>query len=84
MPQHKSAEKRVRTSIRNRDRNRAYKSRMRTMIKKLRTTTDKAVAAELYKDVSSFLDRVSTKGIVPKNFAANKKAKLAKYVHSLG
>jgi small subunit ribosomal protein S20 len=84
MPQHKSAEKRVRTSIRKRDRNRAYKSRMRTMIKKLRTTTDKAVAAELYKDVSSMLDRVSTKGIVHKNFAANKKAKLAKLVQSLG
>lgn len=84
MPQHKSAEKRVRTSIRKRDRNRAYKSRMRTMIKKLRNTTDKAVAAELYKDVSSMLDRVSTKGIVHKNFAANKKAKLAKLVHSLG
>jgi small subunit ribosomal protein S20 len=84
MPQHKSAEKRVRTSIRKRDRNRAYKSRMRTMIKKLRNTTDKAVAAELYKDVSSMLDRVSTKGIVHKNFAANKKAKLAKIVQSLG
>lgn len=84
MPQHKSAEKRMRTSLRKRARNRAYKSRMRTMIKKLRSTTDKVQAAELYKDVSSMLDRVATKGIVHKNFAANKKAKLAKFVSNLG
>jgi small subunit ribosomal protein S20 len=74
----------MRTSERRTARNRAYKSRMRNMIKKLRGTKDKEQAAELYKSVSSFLDRVAAKGIVHKNFAANNKAKLAKYVQSLG
>ena len=84
MPQHKSAVKRVRTSARRRLYNRMNKSMMKTAIKDLRAATDKAVAEDKYKKVSSILDRLSTKGIVPKNFAANKKSRLARFIKTLG
>ncbi|MBI5647488.1 MAG: 30S ribosomal protein S20 [Ignavibacteriae bacterium] len=83
MPQHKSAEKRVRTASRKRARNRQYKTRMKNMIKELRDTKQKEQAAELYKKVSSMLDRIATKGIIHTNTAAHKKSKLAKFVQGL-
>lgn len=84
MAQHKSAEKRVRTSTRRRARNRAYKSMMKTLIKDLRETTDKQEAEVLYGKVSSLLDRIATKGVIHRNAAANKKSRLATFVKSLG
>ena len=48
------------------------------MIKRLRLTTDKSVAAELYITVSSMLDKLAKKNIIHKNKAANLKSKLAK------
>jgi len=60
------------------------KSMMKSAIKDLRLTTDKAAAEHKYRNVSAVLDRLSTKGIVHKNFAANKKSKLARFVQSLG
>ena len=83
MPQHKSSKKRVRTASRKRARNRQYKTRMKNMIKELRETTQKDQAVELYKQVSSMLDRIATKGIIHTNAAANKKSKLAKFVQGL-
>ncbi|MCZ7558232.1 MAG: 30S ribosomal protein S20 [Bacteroidia bacterium] len=84
MPQHKSAAKRVRTSARRRLYNRMNKSMMKTAIKDLRASTDKVVAETKYKKVSALLDRLSTRGIVHKNFAANKKSKLARFIQKLG
>ncbi|PLX23273.1 MAG: 30S ribosomal protein S20 [Ignavibacteria bacterium] len=84
MPQHKSAKKRMRTNARKRAYNRMNKSRMKTAIKDLRDTQDKTVAEEKYKDVTTILDRLATKGIIHKNTAANRKSKLAKFVQTLG
>ncbi|MDX9758416.1 MAG: 30S ribosomal protein S20 [Bacteroidota bacterium] len=84
MPQHKSAIKRMRTSERKRAYNRMNKSRVKTAVKDLRGTTDKAAAEEKYRKVSAILDRLSTKGIIHRNTAAHKKSKLAKFVQSLG
>ena len=84
MPQHKSAKKRMRTSARKRAYNRMNKSRMKTAIKDLQDTQDKAVAEEKYKKVTTILDRLATKGIIHKNTAANRKSKLAKFVRTLG
>lgn len=84
MPQHKSAEKRMRTSERRRAYNRMNKTRMKTALKDLRGTTDKTVAEEKYKKVSAILDRLATKGIIHRNTAAHKKSKLAKFIHTLG
>ncbi len=83
MPQHKSAEKRVRQNEVQRNRNRVQRSKMRTMIKKLQDTTDKEEAVVLLKDVKSTLDRMVSKNIVKKNQAANYKSSLEKSVNAL-
>ncbi|MEM1093562.1 MAG: 30S ribosomal protein S20 [Bacteroidota bacterium] len=83
MPQHKSAEKRVRQTARRREQNRLQRTRMRTLVKKLKQTEDKAAASALLKDVKAVLDRLATKGLIHKNKAANYKSKLEKHVNAL-
>ena len=56
---------------------------MRNSLKKLRTTTDKEEAKELYPKVSSMLDKLVKKNIIHKNKAANLKSSLTKHVNSL-
>lgn len=80
MPQHKSAEKRVRQAAKRRTRNRVHRSRMRTMIKKLQSESDQGTAAELLNEVKAYLDRLATKGIIHPNKAANYKSALEKGV----
>jgi small subunit ribosomal protein S20 len=84
MPQHKSAAKRVRQNAKRRMQNRFHRTRVRTMIKRLRTTDDAAQAAPLLNDVKAYLDRLVSKGILHKNKAANYKSSLEKHVQSLG
>lgn len=83
MPQHKSAAKRVRQNEKRRARNRIQRSRMRTMIKKLRQLDDPAEAQTLLNDVKSYLDRLATKRIIHKNKAANYKSELEQRVNAL-
>ncbi len=83
MPQHKSAAKRVRQSETRRARNRVHRSKMRTMIKKLRASEDSAAASALLIDVKAYLDRMSARGIIHKNKAANYKSQLEKHVNTL-
>ena len=84
MPQHKSAAKRVRQSAKRQKRNRYHRSKMRTMLKKLHATEDKEAAKLLLSDVKAYLDRLSTKGIIHRNKAANYKSALEKKVNQLG
>jgi small subunit ribosomal protein S20 len=83
MANHKSARKKVRSDEAKRQRNRYQLKTARTFIKKLRETTDKVEAIDLYKKVSSMVDKLAKRGIIHKNNAANKKAKLAKLVNNL-
>ncbi|HRR09519.1 MAG TPA: 30S ribosomal protein S20 [Rhodothermales bacterium] len=83
MPQHKSAEKRVRQSEKRRLRNRVHKSRVRTMIKKVKLSEDKDSALVLLNDAKAYLDRLSAKGIIHSNMAANVKSKLDRHVNAL-
>ena len=78
MAHHKSALKRIRSSETKRLRNKYYLKTTRTFIKKLKKATDKEEAQELYKKVSSLLDKLAKRNIIHKNNAANKKAKLHK------
>lgn len=84
MPQHKSAVKRVRQNERRKIRNRASRSKMRTMMKKLRSTEDAQQANELLSQVKSYLDKMSSRNIIHKNKAAHLKSQLEKHVNSLG
>ncbi|MBL7979667.1 MAG: 30S ribosomal protein S20 [Bacteroidetes Order II. Incertae sedis bacterium] len=83
MPQHKSAEKRVRQSEKRRLRNRVHKSRVRTMIKKVKLSEDKDSALVLLNDAKAYLDRLSAKGVIHNNMAANVKSKLDRHVNAL-
>lgn len=83
MPQHKSAEKRIRQNEKRRKRNKSRKSRVRSKINMLKSTEEKEAARELLNDVKGDLDRLAAKGIIHKNRAANKKSKLEKYVDGL-
>lgn len=83
MATHKSAIKRHRQSLKRRALNRAKKSELKTMIKKVRTAKDKETAREAFNKVVSLLDKLATKGIIHKNKASNQKSKLALYLNKL-
>jgi len=83
MPQHKSAAKRVRQTLTRNTRNRAHRSKMRTMIKTLRGTEDATQASTLLNEAKSYLDKMASKNIIKKNKAAHYKSQLEKHVNSL-
>ncbi|WP_266365726.1 30S ribosomal protein S20 [Tellurirhabdus rosea] len=83
MANHKSALKRIRANEKKRLLNRYQHKTTRTMIKRLRLTTDKEAAQSLYITVSSLLDKLAKRNIIHKNKASNNKSKLAKYVNGL-
>ena len=82
----KSHIKRVKTNAARTERNRAYKSELRTWIRKVRTAADagdaEAAQAALV-TAGKKLDKAVSKGVIHANQAANKKSALAKRVNSL-
>ena len=83
MPQHKSAEKRVKQNERRRLRNKQKRTQMKSAIKKVRTATDKEVAQAELKNTVSILDRMAVKRIIHPNRAANLKAQLTRKVNAM-
>lgn len=83
MAQHLSAERQARRAIKHRERNRAYMSKMKTAVKRVRQMKEKDKAAVALKKVVKLLDQLASKGIIHRNNAANKKSSLTKYVTSL-
>ncbi|HDQ44043.1 MAG TPA: 30S ribosomal protein S20 [bacterium] len=81
MPQHKSAEKRMRQTEKRRIRNVTKRTRMKTAIKKVREAADTETGQQELKNTASILDRMAAKGIIHKNKAANLKSKLARAVN---
>ena len=78
MPNIKSAKKRVAVSKANNERNKAFRSALRTALKKADTAleTKAPEAAETVKVAVSKLDQAAGKGIIHKNNAARKKSAL--------
>ena len=83
MANHQSAKKRIRQSEKRRLHNRYYAVSTRNAIRKLRATSDKKEAEELYPSVSSMIDKLARRNIIHKNKASNLKSKLFKFVASL-
>ena len=83
MPQHQSAKKRVRQNETRRMRNIQKRSQMKTAIKKVKNAPDKETASTELKNTISILDRMSGRGIIHKNKAANIKSKLTKRVNAM-
>ncbi len=84
MANHKSSLKSIRQAEKRRLHNRYYAKTMRNAVRKLRATTDKAAALEMYPSVQKALDKLAKTNIIHKNKAANLKSKLAKYIQKLG
>lgn len=83
MPNHKSAEKRVRQNEKRRAVNRSNRSSLRTQIKKLRTAlgaSDKQQSQELLVPTISAIDKAVNKGVLHKNTAARYKSRLTSHV----
>ncbi len=83
MARNKSAIKRTRQNEKRNEHNTNRRSRMKTLIKKVFSSTDKAQAETTLKEAISFIDKMSVKGVVHKNTAARKKAQLTKFVNNL-
>ena len=73
--------KRVRQSRKSNVRNRYYKSKMNTAIKKF-IAMEKKEAETSFPRIIKLIDQVSSKGIIHKNKANNKKSKLALHLNS--
>lgn len=79
MPNHKSAEKRVRQSEKRRVINRSNRSKVRTYIKKVRAALDSGKSDEIQSalpETISVIDKAVQKGVMHKNAAARYKSRL--------
>ena len=75
-----SAKKRQRQNLKNRSKNRATKSMLKTEVRKVVATaagTDKAAAVAEFRIAVQKLDRAAAKGVIHKNAAARKKSRLS-------
>ena len=87
MPNHKSAEKRVRQNEKRRDINRSNRGRLRTGVKKLRAALesgDTGSAQELLPQTVSLIDKAVQKGVLHRNAAARYKSRLTVHVNESG
>jgi small subunit ribosomal protein S20 len=86
MPNHKSAEKRMRQSERRRTINRHNRAKLRTSVKKLRGVlegSDKAQANTLLPQTVSEIDKAVQKGVLHRNAAARQKSRLTARVNAI-
>jgi small subunit ribosomal protein S20 len=81
-----SARKRIRQTIRRTERNRAYKSRVRTFTKKVEeaiASGDNTVATAALRAAQPELQRGANKGVVHRNTVARKLSRLAARIKAL-
>lgn len=86
MPRLKSAIKRVKTSERNRVHNLFYKTRIKTLIKKVSDMVEKKdskQATNIANEAFSLIDRATSKGVLHINNAASKKSKISNWLKTL-
>ncbi|HEV2864515.1 MAG TPA: 30S ribosomal protein S20 [Pyrinomonadaceae bacterium] len=87
MPNHKSAEKRMRQNEKRRVINRNNRGRLRTGIKKLRAALesgDQAAVQGLLPETVSLIDKAVQKGALHRNAAARYKSRLTARVNEAG
>lgn len=87
MPNHKSAEKRVRQNEKRRAINRSHRTKVRTYIKKLRTALDSGVKQDIDRvlpEAISVIDKSVQKGVLHANAAARYKSRLTVRANQTG
>mgnify|MGYP000308059317 CR=1 FL=1 len=82
MPITKSAKKALRGSVKKKLTNDSRKKNMRDMTKKLEKTakTDKKMAADMLSAAYKAIDKAAKRGVIKKNTASRRKARMAKLV----
>ena len=83
---HESAIKRHRQSLKLHDRNQQIKSKIRTLMKRVRiaiTAKNRELAVAQLKEVNRALDKAVSKGALKKNTASRGVSRLARAVHLL-
>lgn len=83
MPRHKSAVKRTRQNTRRAERNKTRISKIKTLLKQVRSAKSKDEANIALKRAVKLLDQLSTKGTIHKNTASNQKARLTRFVNKM-
>ena len=86
MPNIASAKKRMRQDAVRRDRNRGRRSALRTSLRKLNEAIeagDMERVRETWRDAQSLLDRTAQRGVIHRNQAARKKARLSRRISQL-
>ena len=79
MASHASALKAHKQSLKNRDRNRQFRSRLRGALKSIRAAidgNDLAAAKSALKQTISLIDKMASKGIIQRNAAGRYKSRL--------
>ena len=80
---HKSAQKRARQTVKRTERNKKYKSAIKSSLKKIDTVKDKSSADVELKKIVALLDKAANKNIIHRNKAARLKSKITKTVNAL-
>jgi small subunit ribosomal protein S20 len=83
----KSQKKRILTNMKAQARNKAVRSSLKTLIKRVNEAVaagDKAAAQESLVVANRALDKAASKGVIHKNQAANRKSGIASAVAKLG
>lgn len=85
MANHKSAEKRIRQTERKTERNRFYRTRLKNIVKDVRSAVEKndgTTAVEALKVANQELHKFVSKGFLKKSTASRKVSRLAKLVNN--
>lgn len=80
MAHHKSTKKQMRQDVKRRARNRAVKSEVRSVSKKVAAATSPDEAGKALSEAASAIDKAAKKRIIHWKTAARKKSRLAKRV----
>lgn len=83
MANHPSAAKAARQALRHREANKTKITRVKSVLKNVRSATTKAAGEALLKETNKLLDKMASQGIIHKNKAASQKSKLSKFVKKL-
>ena len=83
MPQHHHFKKAFKVNEKARLRNMAFKSRLKTMIKKVEQAKSKDQAQEALRNAVKVIDSTARQGIIKKKTASRNKSRLSKIVASM-
>lgn len=83
MAHHKSALKRIRQTRKRKIANRNNRKQIKEAIKEVFAATSYEVGFEKFKKANSLLDRLSLRGLLHKNTAANRKSSMARHLNKM-